>query len=88
MFIGPLESVQDYQNRNRELRQQTRDILRNQQQPPIAMTIFISDLFEGETNPGETFNLKLFTISTAERRKDDKLTIAHNKVKDVMVTFC
>ena len=51
------------------------------------MTTFISDPFEGEINPGDSSGLKLFTLTMAERSKDDKLIISQDKVKDVMAAF-
>ena len=86
MSIGPLESELDYQNLN--LRRQAREFLRNQQHiAPVVMTTFISDPFEGEINPGDSSGLKLFTLTMAERSKDDKLIISQDKVKDVMAAF-
>ena len=91
MIFGPLETNQDYQNLNRDLRRQAREFLRNQAQLPIApvaiMTTFISDPFEGDINPGDTSGLKLFTLATSERSKDDKLAITQDNVKDVMASF-
>ena len=52
------------------------------------MTTFISDLFEGDINPGDPSGLKLFTLATTERGKDDMLAITQDKVKDVMAAFC
>ena len=52
---------------------------------PLIMTTFVEDPFEGNINPGKSNGQKLFTMATAERTKDSKITVSQSEV--VNVTF-
>ena len=51
------------------------------------MTTFVEDPFEGNINPGESNGQKLFTMATAERPKDSKITVSQSEVVNVMNLF-
>ena len=50
-------------------------------------TIYIGDPLKYDINPGEDSDLKLFSITTAERSKDAKLTICQGKASRIMSTL-
>ena len=51
------------------------------------MPTFVSNPFEGNINPGEANGQKLFTMATAERSKDCKITISQESASNVMNIF-
>ena len=51
------------------------------------MTTFLSDPFEGDINPGTVSGQKLYTLATADRRKEDLLSIAQENVSNIMSVF-
>ena len=59
----------------------------NQSAPMTTTTTFISDPFEGKINPGDANGQKLFTLATAERSKDSKITISQDQAVNVMNLF-
>ena len=48
---------------------------------------FLSDIFEGDINPGTAEGTKLFASATKDRTKKNLLTIERSKVIDIMATF-
>ena len=90
----PLTDTQ-IQNINRLLRSQIRRFRRGEEHLPLneiinqsaVMAIFLSDPFEGKINPGESNGQKLFTLATAERSKESKITISQDQAVNVMNLF-
>ena len=52
------------------------------------MTIFLIDPFEGDINPGTFSGQKLYTLATAELKKEEIIFIAQENVSDIMSAFC
>ena len=52
------------------------------------MTTFLSDPFDGDINPGSTNVQKLYTLATAEQKKDTLLYSAQEHATDIMASFC
>ena len=52
-----------------------------------TVTTYISNPSEGNINPEESNWLKLFTLATAERSKESKITISQDKGSSVMSVF-
>ena len=55
----------------------------------IAMTTttYLSDPFEGDINPGSASGQKLYTLGTADRKKDELLLVAQENVSAIMSAF-
>ena len=51
------------------------------------MVTFVEDPFEGNINPGDSNDQKLFTMATAERAKDAKIIVSQAEVVNVMKHF-
>ena len=90
----PLTDTQ-IQNINRLLRSQICRFRRGEEHLPLneiitqsaVMPTFISDPFEGKINLGESNGQKLFTLATAERSKESKITISQDQAVNVMNLF-
>ena len=55
--------------------------------PAVIMPTFVEDPFEGDINPGDSNGQKLYTMATAERSMDAKITISQAEVVNVMNLF-
>ena len=53
----------------------------------MAATTYPSDPFEGEINPGSTSGQKLYTLATADRKKEELLLVAQENVSEIMSEF-
>ena len=51
------------------------------------MTTYLSDPFEGDINPGTTAGQKLYTLATADRKKEELLSISQENVSTIMSAF-
>ena len=52
------------------------------------MTSYMSDPFEGGVNPRTSYGQKIYTLVTADRKKDDLLSISQENVSEIMSDFC
>ena len=53
----------------------------------MATTTYLSDPFEGDINPGSVSGQKLYTLGTADRKKDEILSVAQENVSAIMSAF-
>ena len=53
----------------------------------MTTTTYLSDPFEGDINPGSTSGQKLYTLGTADRKKDELLLVAQENVSAIMLAF-
>ena len=52
-----------------------------------SMTIYLSDPFEGDINPGTSTGQKLYTLATADRKKEELVSISQENVSNIMSAF-
>ena len=53
----------------------------------MANTVYLSDPFEGGINTGDASGLKFYIIPTADRKKEELITISQENVTKTMSTF-
>ena len=53
----------------------------------ITPITYLSDPFEGDINPGSATGQKLYTLATADRKKDELLSVSQDNVSVIMSAF-
>ena len=53
----------------------------------MATTTYLSDPFEGGINPGTAYGQTLYTLGTADRKKEELLSVTQDNVSAIMSAF-